>query len=151
LLTQGARPALATVFHALQTSNPVAMLISSEVPQLANLVLGSTEAPDISVSVTVNGKQVLYAPKVQDSYSPTWGGLFSQPLQLNEGDQIDVAAVDQDLLKVDNVGVCTSDGPPNVDRLHYATADTFRCSGQLWGIALRVLPVQPAAPMYYGR
>lgn len=110
----------------------------------ANAFLGGVAAPDVQVELLVNGRVVLRTTKVGNHYLPTWSGLYSAPLQLRDFDQLEVRAVDRDVLFHDEIGVCTGQGLPWVDPQGYATPAALTCLGQLWAVALRVVPAEPA-------
>ena len=98
----------------------------------------------MQVELRVNGRVVLRTTKVGNHYLPTWSGLYSAPLQLRDFDQLEVRAVDRDVLFHDEIGVCTGQGLPWVDPQGYATPAALTCLGQLWAVALRVVPAEPA-------
>lgn len=110
-------------------------------PWTVNAFISGFAAPDVQVEMYLNGNLLQRSPMVANSYNPTWSGVYTSPVEVHEFDQLEFRAIDRDVLFHDQIGVCTSQGMPWVDSLGYASAQTFQCLGQLWAIALRVMPV----------
>jgi len=61
-----------------------------------------------------------------------------------EGAFLEFRAIDADLMFDDDIGVCTITGAPPLDAEGDVAAATYRCSGQLWGLAVRAVERPPA-------
>jgi len=118
-----------------------AQILTKVLPWAIEAFAQGAVAPDVIVTLYVDGNPMLVTQKVNNTYFPTWSAR-TRPLVLTEQSVIDVSAVDFDLLtQHDHIGRCTSEiGIPSVDSFGYMSADTFRCYGQLWAVAVRVLP-----------
>jgi hypothetical protein len=112
-------------------------------PWTANAFTTSLAAPDVQVELSLNGRLLARSTMVGNSFFPTWSDVYTGPVTIGEFDHLEIKAVDRDLMFHDQIGVCTSQGMPWVDSHHgYATAQTFQCLGQLWAVALRVMPAE---------
>ena len=109
-------------------------------PWTANAFISGFAAPDVQVEISLNGSLLQRSPKVANSYNPTWAGVYTPAIDIGEFDQIEIRAMDRDVIFHDQIGVCTSQGMPWVDSRGYASGSTFQCLGQLWAVALRVVP-----------
>lgn len=134
----------ATLFRALADGTVLGSL-AKILPWTANAFISGITAPDVQVEIFLNGALLQRSPKVANSYSPTWSGVYTPAVELHEFDQLELRAVDRDVLFHDQIGVCTSQGMPWVDAHGYASDLTFQCLGQLWAVALRVMPANLAA------
>jgi hypothetical protein len=138
------RSLLGSVFGALSRGGVVGALVNL-LPWTANAFISGMAAPDVQVELSLNGKLLARSAMVSNSFFPTWTDVYTGPLTLNDYDQIELKAIDRDVLFHDQIGVCTSQGMPWVDSHHgYASAQTFQCFGQLWAVALRVIPLAKA-------
>lgn len=65
---------------------------------------------------------------------------------------LEFRATDADVMFDDDVGVCTITGAPAIDAEGYVVADAYRCSGQLWGLVVRVVEQRkpPAKAVVHG-
>lgn len=100
-------------------------------------------APDIELQVTLDGQQILTAPKVPDSYVPTWPERLTRPVIFNQNSKLFVNATDIDLEFDDFVGVCAIIGIPYENGQGYVLAQRgVSCGGGLWAVGLRVVQTQ---------
>lgn len=137
------RGMVGTLFRALTSGTAVGTL-ATLLPWTVNAFMSGIAAPDVQVEISLNGQLLQRAPKVANSYNPTWAGVYTPTIQIQEFDQLEIRAIDRDLMFHDQIGVCTSQGMPWVDGHGYATGQTFQCLGQLWAVALRVVPTNLA-------
>lgn len=114
--------------------------VAKLLPWTANAFLGGVEAPDVQIEISLDGRLLQRSPMVGNNYHPTWAGVYTLPVEIRDTSQVEIHAIDRDLAFDDEIGVCTTQGMPWVDRQGYASGETFRCLGQLWGVALRVVP-----------
>jgi len=138
------RSVLGTLFGALSRGggSEVIGAIANLLPWTANAFSSGIAAPDVQVELSLNGKLLARSPMVRNSFFPTWSNVYSGPITIHEYDQLELKAVDRDIAFHDQIGVCTSQGMPWVDSHHgYASAQTFQCFGQLWAVALRLIPL----------
>jgi hypothetical protein len=137
-----------TVSHALLGLMPGLgglRALASVAPEIASLMTGAYETPDVRLSVTLNGRPIGDTGVAQDSLEPTWP---SRPLDVGvvpPGSFLEFRAIDSDLMFDDDIGICTITGAPLIDADGYVAPESFRCSGQLWGLVVRVVEV-PIAP-----
>jgi len=71
---------------------------------------------------------------------------YTPAVTLGAGIPIELLAEDVDAFANDRIGVCTLTGGLRVDAQGYVTPESFRCNGQLWGVALRVVPIASGDP-----
>ncbi len=133
-----------TLFRALAEGTGLGAL-AKLLPWTANAFISGIAAPDVQVEIFLNGALLQRSPKVANSYYPTWSGVYTPAVEIHDFDQLELRAVDRDVLFHDQIGVCTSQGMPWVDGYGYASGLTFQCLGQLWAVALRVVPANLAA------
>ncbi len=136
------RGLVGSLFRALADGTGLGTL-TRRLPWAANAFISGFAAPDVQVEMYLNGNLLQRSPMVSNSYNPTWTGIYTPPVEVHDFDQLEFRAIDRDVLFDDQIGVCTSQGMPWVNSLGYASAQTFQCLGQLWAIALRVVPVNP--------
>lgn len=108
-------------------------------PWALNALNSATAAPDALVDVTINGERVARAQNRTHTFTPSWGSAYSRPVQIGPNQHIELEAWDTDVMFNDPIGTCTIQGMPLVDRNGYARAEDFTCTGQLWGVRLRVI------------
>ncbi|HRI50164.1 MAG TPA: hypothetical protein PLW65_08280 [Pseudomonadota bacterium] len=131
-----------TLFRELSHGGALSAIVSL-LPWTANAFVDSIAAPDVQIEISVNGQLLTRSPIVRNSFLPTWAGVYTRPIVVSEFDHIELKAVDRDIAFHDQIGVCTSQGLPWVDSHHgYAAERTFQCYGQLWAVALRVIPAE---------
>ena len=131
------------LFRALSLGIPPIALLAELEAWTIGAFIGGNAPPDIEARVYVDEQLVAFAPKVQNSYVPSWGGAVSavtKPLTLKPHSQIVISVMDRDLLADDSVGTCTLQGMPYVDDHGYAISSSFRCGPQIWAVGLRVIP-----------
>lgn len=122
----------------------VLQLLGDVLPWAAGSFVPGFAAPDVEATLYVDGRVLAQAPTVANRYTPAWANVYTPPIKLHPYSQIEIRAVDRDLLGADPIGVCTLQGIPLVDARGYALAQNFQCFGQLWAVALRLVPVEPA-------
>ena len=145
LRTPVSRSLLGTLFGELTRGGALSAVVNL-LPWTANAFTSSVAAPDVQVEVSLNGRLLARSAMVRNSFFPTWSDVYTGPISISDYDHIELKAIDRDLVFHDQIGVCTSQGMPWVDSQHgYATAQTFQCFGQLWAVALRVIPVESSA------
>jgi hypothetical protein len=115
-------------------------VVARLLPWSANAFLSGVAAPDVQIEILVDGQLLQRSPMVGNSHQPTWGGVYTLPVQIRDTSQIEIHAIDRDIAFDDEIGVCTAQGMPLVDRQGYVSGQTWRCLGQLWGVALRIVP-----------
>lgn len=142
LRSQRPRGFLGSLFRELSHGGALSAIVNL-LPWTANAFISSTAAPDVQVDISLNGQLLTRSAVVRNSFFPTWSDVYTRPIVVTDFDQIELKAVDRDIAFHDQIGVCTSQGLPWVDSHHgYASEQTFQCYGQLWAVALRVIPVQ---------
>ncbi len=132
-----------TLFRALSLGNPPLSVLAELLPWTAGAFSNTIAAPDIEVTLYLNGERIGFAPKVANDFVPTWAANFTRPVRLGGHSQFEIKVIDKDEAFDDDVGICTVKGMPEVDEQDYATAQSLRCSGQVWAVALRVVPMGP--------
>jgi len=136
-----------TLFRELSHGGALSAIVSL-LPWSANAFVDSIAAPDVQVEISLNGQLLTRSPIVRNSFFPTWSGVYTRPIMVSDFDHIELKAVDRDIAFHDQIGVCTSQGMPWVDSHHgYASDQTFQCYGQLWAVALRVIPIESGVVM----
>lgn len=141
LRTPRPRGFLGSVFRELSHGGALSAIVNL-LPWTANAFVSSTAAPDVQVDILLNGQLLTRSTTVSNSFFPTWADVYTRPIVITDFDQIELKAIDRDIAFHDQIGVCTSQGLPWVDSHHgYASEQTFQCYGQLWAVALRVIPV----------
>lgn len=136
------RSVLGSLFGSLTRGSALSAVVNL-LPWTANAFTTSMAAPDVQVELSLNGRMLARSAMVGNSFFPTWSDVYTGPIVINEYDHLEIKAIDRDVMFHDQIGVCTSQGMPWVDSHHgYATAQTFQCFGQLWAVALRVIPVE---------
>lgn len=131
------------LFRALSLGTPPLALLAELESWTVGAFIAGTAAPDIQASIYVDGQLIAVTQKVANDYVPTWAGRFTRPVTLGRTTQIDIKVIDRDLAFDDDVGTCTIQGMPYVDDHGYVIAQSFRCWGQVWAVALRAVPVEP--------
>lgn len=131
---------MARVFDALRLGNDPLFLLQAMGIAITGLSAGSA-APDIEATMFFNGRQIAVYPMVPNSCHPTWAGRFTEPVLIGQYDTVDIKVIDRDALRNDEVGMCSLQGQPYVDKRGFVIAKEFRCRGQVWGAGLRLRPV----------
>jgi hypothetical protein len=148
LRTPRTRGFFGTVFRELSHGGALDAIVSL-LPWTAKAFVDSIAAPDVQVEISVNGQLLTRSPIVRNSFFPTWSGVYTRPILISDFDHIEYRNDEfeflaRDIAFHDQIGVCTSQGMPWVDSHHgYASEQTFQCYGQLWAVALRVIPSEP--------
>lgn len=137
------RGLVGSLFRALIDGTGLGAL-AQILPWTANAFIGGFAAPDVQVELALNGTLLQRSPKVANSYYPTWSGVYTPAVAIHDFDQLELRAIDRDVMFHDQIGVCTSQGMPWVDSRGYASDLTFQCLGQLLAVALRVVPADAA-------
>lgn len=115
------------------------------IPWAANSFMSGLAAPDTIAEISLDGRLLRRTEVVANSYSPTWAGEYTPPIEIGESSQLEIRATDYDPTSGnDPIGVCTSQGMPWVDQRGYASGDTFQCFSQLWAVAVRIVPATEA-------
>lgn len=117
--------------------------LTAVAPEVVAVMNGAYAAPDVRVVVSLNGRTLGSTGVAQDSLTPTW---VSSPVDVGvipEGTFLEFRAIDADLMFDDDIGVCTVTSAPPLDAESYVVADAYRCSGQLWGLVVRVVEQPP--------
>ena len=118
--------------------------LTAVAPEVAALMNGAYAAPDVRVVVSLNGRPLGSTGVAQDTLAPTWAGGPVDVGVIPEGAFLEFRAIDTDLMFDDDIGVCTVTGAPPLDAEGYVAAAAYRCSGQLWGLAVRAVERPPA-------
>jgi hypothetical protein len=145
------RGSASILLRTLVDSTGIGSTVAAVLPWVANELLSGHNAPDVVVEIYKNGRLLLRSPRVDDSYNPTWAGVYTAPIELHESDDLEVRAIDIDaggLFSSDaeqQIGVCTSRGMPLADSRGYISEGAFQCNGKLWAVLLRLRPVEDAA------
>lgn len=128
-----------SLFRTLLSSTGMDTVVKL-LPWTANAFLDGIAAPDVQIEILLDGQLLQRSPMVGNSHHPTWAGVYTLPVNIRDNSQLEIHAIDRDLAFDDEIGVCTTQGMPLVDRKGYVSGDTWRCIGQLWGVALRIVP-----------
>lgn len=141
-----APPLFRTLSHG---GDPFAFLGETESWTLA-AYSGDAGAPDIEVTIYVNGRFASRAEKVQDNFYPRWQPSFTTPVQLGPNSVVELRVVDKDVVDDDDMGSCVIRGVPWVDNRGYADVSSVQCSSQIWAVGLRVVPLDTPGAQYPG-
>jgi hypothetical protein len=140
------KPLIKQVFGVLRRGlNPLGIL-GEALPWTINAFSRGVAAPDVQVYVSMNEQPILTALKVPNDYVPFWSRAWSAPLQLGPESTLQFEAWDVDLSQDDQIGGCTIRGNPSIDKDGYVLANHIRCYGQLWAIAVRLVPAGDSVP-----
>lgn len=94
-------------------------------------------APEVELSIRINGI-VRGGPRVhEDQYAPQWDGApLTDPVHVPDGARVELVAHDRDATANELIGSCTLQGPVTVDADGYLPPAQLVCSGGL--LAVRV-------------
>lgn len=140
---RGLAPPLRHAMLGLMSSAGGLSALTAVAPEVASLMNGAYVAPDVRVTVSLNGRPLGGTGVAQDTVAPTW---VSAPVDVGAVPPeafLEFRAIDADVMFDDDIGVCTITGAPSIDAEGYVVADAYRCSGQLWGLVVRVVEQPP--------
>lgn len=114
---------------------------SALLAQLLPLAVGFFQqlwaAPEVALTIRVNGTE-RGGPRVfEDVYAPQWdGAALTDPVHIPDTARVEFVARDRDATSDELVGTCTLQGPVAVDADGYLPPSALTCSGGL--LAVRV-------------